>query len=107
MCMCASAGSAHHRRAPYTVTMMTSKTRHLSLNRPDTHIHNTHQYRMIRQAGRHKQDMSISRHTHTQHKQDAASEHRYKQTDMITSRQTKHKREESDTIAVLTDKHLL
>lgn len=66
LCMFVSAGSAHHRTAPYTVTMMTSKTRHLLLNRPDTQIHDTHKYRTIRQAGKHKQrDMWISRHTYS------------------------------------------
>lgn len=65
MCMCASAGSARHRRAPYTVTMTTSKTRHLSLNRPDTHVHDTHKYKTIRQAGRHKTIGHVEKQTHT------------------------------------------
>lgn len=88
LCMCASSGSARHRRAPYTVTMTTSKTRHLSLNRPDTHIHDTYKYRTIRQAGTHKQQGTlISRHTQSANRMQRAQ--RWKQTDMKISRETK------------------
>lgn len=83
-CKCASAGSARHRRVPCTVTMTTSKTRHLSLNRPDTHIHDTHKYRTMRQAGRQKQQ-DVDKQTPIQCKQDAKSEH----TEMQTNRHEK------------------
>lgn len=77
LCMCASAGSARHHRAPYTVTMMTSKTRHLSLNRPDTHIHDTHTQVQDDQASRETQTTGhMDKQTLTQRKQDAVSEHR-------------------------------
>lgn len=107
--MCVSAGSARHHRAPYTVTMTTSKTRHLSLNRPDTHIHDTHKYKTIRRTGTQTGHMDKQTHTRSANRMQQRSpkiQTIRRENKQTQTGKTKYNRGWNQ-IVVLTNKHVI